>query len=46
VGKICTIKIERLESQIIKNFGSNKAKGPKHDSQNRIWSPMPEGGEP
>jgi hypothetical protein len=26
-----TLKIERLESQIIKNFGSNKTKGPKQD---------------
>jgi len=28
------------------NFGSNKTKGPKQDSQNRLRSPMPEGGEP
>jgi hypothetical protein len=35
-----------LESQIIKNFGSNKFKGPKQESQNLLRSPMPEGGEP
>ena len=30
------------------NFGSNKTKGPKQDSQNQLRSPtcMPEGGEP
>jgi len=27
-------------------FGSNKTKGPKQDSQNRLSSSMPEGGEP
>jgi hypothetical protein len=27
-------------------FGSNKARGPKQDSQNWLWSPIPEGGEP
>jgi hypothetical protein len=42
-----TLKIERLESQIIKVLGANKLnKGPKHDSQNRLSSPMSEGGEP
>jgi len=41
-----TLKIERLESQIIKNFGNNKTKGHKQDSQNHLRSPMPEGGEP
>ena len=30
----------------LKVFGSNKTKGHKQDSQNRLWSPMPEGGEP
>jgi hypothetical protein len=36
-----------LESQIIKVLGANKLnKGPKHDSQNRLSSPMSEGGEP
>jgi hypothetical protein len=29
----------------LKVFGSKKTKGPKQDSQNRLWSPMPEGGE-
>jgi hypothetical protein len=38
--------IERLESQIIQSFGSNKSGGPKQDSQIRIMSPIPEGGEP
>jgi len=37
--------MERLESQIILSLESNKSKGPKQDSQNRLWSPMPEGGE-
>jgi len=27
-------------------FGSKKTKEPKQDSHNRLWSPMPEGGEP
>jgi hypothetical protein len=40
------LKIERLESQIYKSFGSNKTKESKQDSQNRLRSPMPEGGEP
>jgi len=30
----------------LKVLGSNKAKGPKQDSQNRLRSPMPEVGEP
>ena len=30
----------------ILSFRSNKTKGPKQDSQNRLMSPMPEGGEP
>ena len=29
----------------IKVFGSKKAKWPKQDSQNRLWSPMREGGK-
>ena len=33
-----TLKIERLESQIIYSFGSNKTKGPKRDSQNQLRS--------
>jgi hypothetical protein len=41
-----TLKIERLESQIIESFGSNKTTGPEHDSQRRLRSLMPEGGEP
>jgi len=42
---------KRLESQKKRkrkekrNFGSNKTKGPKQDSQNRIRSPISEGGE-
>ena len=28
-----------------RNFGSNKTKGPNQDSQNRLRSAMPEGGE-
>ena len=40
------LHIERLESQIMSNFGSNKTKGPKHDSQNQLRSPMPEEGQP
>jgi hypothetical protein len=38
--------MERLESQIILNFGSNKTKGPKQDRQNWLNSPMVGGGEP
>jgi hypothetical protein len=38
--------IERLESQIIKVFWSNKTKGPKQNSQSRLRPSMPEGGEP
>ena len=34
----------RLEIQI--SFESNKTKGPKQDSKNRLRSAMPEGGEP
>jgi hypothetical protein len=34
---------DRLESQII--VGSVKTKGPNHHSQNRLRSPIPEGGE-
>ena len=30
------LKIERLESQIIQNFGSNKTKEPKQDRQNQL----------
>jgi hypothetical protein len=33
-----TLRIERLESKI--NCGSNEAKGPKQDSQNRLRSAM------
>ena len=41
------LKIERLESQIIENFGSNKTKGPKQNNQKwAIRSPMPDAGEP
>jgi hypothetical protein len=29
----------------LKVFGNKKTKGPKQDSQNRLRSPMPEGGE-
>ena len=32
-------------SQIMCSFGGNKIKGPKQGSQNRLRSPMPEGGE-
>jgi hypothetical protein len=38
------IKIKRLERQIF--FRSNKSKGHKQGSKNRIMSPLPEGGEP
>jgi hypothetical protein len=41
-----TFKIERLESQIIKSFGSIKTKVPKQESQNRLRSPLHEGGNP
>jgi len=40
------LKIERLESQAIYSFGSDKTKGPKQDSQNQLRSLMLEGGEP
>jgi hypothetical protein len=30
----------------LKVCGSNNTKGPKRDSQNRLRSPMPDGGEP
>jgi hypothetical protein len=36
-----TLKIGRLESQIIKSFGSNKAKVHKQDSQEGILTCMP-----
>ena len=42
-------QFERLESQIIKSFGSNKTKGPKQVSQVRLRLPrlpMTDGGEP
>jgi hypothetical protein len=29
----------------LKEFGNNKTKDPKYDIQNRVMSPMPEGGE-
>ena len=35
------LKTERLESQIIKSFVSNKTNGPKQDRQNRLRSPTP-----
>jgi hypothetical protein len=41
-----TLKMEKLESQLIECFGSNKTKEPKQDSQNHLRSSMPEGGEP
>ena len=41
-----TLKIERLESQIICSFGSNRTKGPNKDRQNQLRSLMFEGGEP
>ena len=41
---MCSLKIERLERQIISNDPSDKTKGPKQDSQSRLSSPMPEGG--
>jgi hypothetical protein len=37
---------ERLESQIIEGFGSNKTKSPKQGNTNRLRSAMSEGGEP
>jgi hypothetical protein len=41
------LKIDRLESQmIIKTLEPNKTNGLKRDSQNRLWSSMPVGGEP
>ena len=33
-----TVKIERLVNGNLEVFGSNKSKGPKHDSQNQLWS--------
>jgi hypothetical protein len=41
-----TLKIERLESQILYSFGSNRTKGPNKDRQNQLRSLMLEGGEP
>ena len=38
--------MERLENQIIYSFGSNKTIGSKQERQNRLMSPMSEGGEP
>jgi hypothetical protein len=35
-------KIEKPNK--LKVFWNKKAKGPKQDSQNQLWSPMPEGG--
>jgi hypothetical protein len=40
------LKIERLESQIIKSFGNNKTKGPKQNNQIQLRSSMLEGGDP
>jgi hypothetical protein len=39
---ISTLKVKRLESQIIQSIGGNKTKGPKQDSQNQLRSPMPD----
>jgi hypothetical protein len=39
-------QFERLESQIIYSFGSNRSKGPNKDRQNQLRSLMLEGGEP
>jgi hypothetical protein len=37
-----SLKVKRLENQIIfKIFGSNRTKGPKHDSQKQLMLPMP-----
>jgi len=36
----------RSKPKYLKVCGRNKTKGPKQDSQNRLWSPMHEGGEP
>jgi hypothetical protein len=41
-----TLKIKRLERQIIQICGSNKTKGAKQYSQNRLRSSMSEGVEP
>jgi len=42
-----TLKAKKLESQIFfLTFGGITPKGPKQDSQNRLRSHMPEGGEP
>jgi len=41
-----TLKIERLESQIIYSFGSKRTKGLNNDRQNQLRSLMLEGGEP
>ena len=38
-----TFNIKRLETQISEVFGSNKTKGIKKDSQNRLRSHIPEG---
>jgi hypothetical protein len=32
------LKIKRLKIQIIQSFGSNKTKGPKQDSKNKVVS--------
>ena len=34
------------KAKYFKVFGSIKTKAPEQDSQNQLWSPMPEGGVP
>ena len=38
--------IEIVKPNDLKVFWGNKTKGPEHDSQNRLRSPMADGGEP
>jgi hypothetical protein len=38
--------VQKLMPNNFKVFGSNKTKETKQDSQNWLWSPMSEGGEP
>ena len=38
-------KSKNYKANNIKVFGNNKTKGPKHDSQSPLWSPITKGGE-
>jgi len=43
--QLCS-KLKGWNPNNLKSFGSTNAKRPKQDHQNRLMSPIPEGGEP